>query len=170
MCLHSLEISSLSGAQGPYGVLGGVSLQGGIRSASCRGSLSPAKALGKLDKATGKKVLPGHELTPHSLIFSATGPMVPPNPSQVRGGPENTHQGGAGGWENLQVVCVRPQQEAGERPVSPFPLIYDSCGWGRYMLPRNSHPRRSSFSHTHLRDNKGDWWGGILSGQRHSQP
>lgn len=63
MCLHGLEISSLSGAQGPYGVLGGVSLQGGIRSASCRGSLSPAKALGKLDKATGEKVLPGHELT-----------------------------------------------------------------------------------------------------------
>ena len=34
------------------------------------------------------------------------GPMVPQNPSQVRGGPKNTHQGGAGGWENLQVVCV----------------------------------------------------------------
>ena len=23
----------------------------------------------------------------------------------------NTHQGGAGGWENLQVVCVWPQQK-----------------------------------------------------------
>ena len=34
------------------------------------------------------------------------GPMVPQNPSQVRGGPKNTHQGGAGGWENLQGVCV----------------------------------------------------------------
>ena len=33
--------------------------------------------------------------------------MVPQNPSQVRGGPKNTYQGGAGGWENLQVVCGR---------------------------------------------------------------
>lgn len=30
-------------------------MQGGVRSASCRESLSPARALGKLDMATGKK-------------------------------------------------------------------------------------------------------------------
>mgnify|MGYP007134201225 CR=1 FL=1 len=34
---------------------GAWSLQGGVRSASCRESLSPARALGKLDMATGKK-------------------------------------------------------------------------------------------------------------------
>lgn len=56
--------------------------------------------------------------------------MVPQNPSQVRGGPKNTYQGGAGGWENLQVVCVWPQQKAGERPVSPSPLTYHICGLG----------------------------------------
>ncbi|KAI5128816.1 Rho Gtpase-Activating Protein Syde2 [Manis pentadactyla] len=37
--------------------------------------------------------------------------MVPQSPSQVRGGPENTHQGGASGWEKLQMVCVWPKQE-----------------------------------------------------------
>lgn len=38
--------------------------------------------------------------------------MVPQSPSQAGGGPENTRQGGASGREDLQVVRVRPQQEA----------------------------------------------------------
>ena len=45
----------------------------------------------------------------HHLL---AGPMVPQNLSQVRGGPKNTHQGVAGAWENLQVVCMWPQQKA----------------------------------------------------------
>lgn len=65
-------------------------------------------ALERRDDATGKEVLPGCGVDPEPLIFSAIGSMVPQNPSQACGGPENTHQGGAGGWENLQVVCVWP--------------------------------------------------------------
>ncbi|VCW69872.1 unnamed protein product [Gulo gulo] len=52
------------------------------------------------------------EAQPEAGHLLLADPMVPQDPSQVRGGPENTHQGGAGSWENLQMVCVRPQQEA----------------------------------------------------------
>lgn len=97
-----------------------------------------SQASGKLDKATGRQVLPG------CLIFPATGQMVPQNPSQGCGGPENTHQGGAGGWENLQVVCVWPQQEAGKRPF-PFPLTYDTLCWGQHGVSWEFQPKMFLF-------------------------
>lgn len=91
--------------------------------------------------------------------------MVPQNPSQARGGPKNTHQGGAGGWENLQVVCVWPQQKAGERPVSPSPSHLwfgdTTCGPG---TPIQDIP----FSHGYLRDHEGGG-GDILRPAQSSQ-
>ena len=81
--------------------------------------------------------------------------MVPQNPSQARGGPKNTHQGGACGWENLQVVCVWPQQRAGERPVSPSPLIYHTCGLGNTTCGPGTPIQDVPFSHGYLRDHEG---------------
>lgn len=69
------------------------------------------------------------------LVFPAAGQMVPQNPSQVCSGPENTHQGGAGGWEDLQVVCVWPQQEAGESPRLLTPLLISPSWVGCFSVP-----------------------------------
>ena len=90
--------------------------------------------------------------------------MVPQNPSQARGGPKNTHQGGACGWENLQVVCVWPQQKAGERPVSPSPLIYHTCGLGNTTCGPGTPIQDVPFSHGYLREPRGGGVG-IFSGQ-----
>ncbi|XP_014446171.1 CDGSH iron-sulfur domain-containing protein 3, mitochondrial isoform X2 [Tupaia chinensis] len=78
------------------------------------------------------------ECEPEAGHLLLAGPMVPQNPRQVRGGPESTYQGGAGGWENLQVVCVWPQQEAGSMWAPNSQALDPNFG---KILPRLCYPQ-----------------------------
>lgn len=78
---------------------------GGARAARWRPQGQPVQCEGTPEAG-------GLEAEPEAGHLFLADPMVPQSPRRVRGDPKNTHQGGAGGWENLQVVCVWPQQEA----------------------------------------------------------